>query len=72
MGGARLDFALVAIEDLPVVASRTCTRCSAEKPLPEFDRDARATLGVKSCCKACSRADERARFARLRAQSTPA
>ena len=35
---------------------RRCSKCLAEKPLPEFKTDKRKPLGVSSCCRACSQA----------------
>ena len=36
--------------------SRVCTKCSLDKPLPEFSRSARGLHGRKSSCKACDAA----------------
>lgn len=36
--------------------SRVCTKCSLDKPLPEFSKNSRGKYGVKPSCKACDSA----------------
>jgi hypothetical protein len=42
--------------------SKRCTKCCADKPLPEFSKAPRGKYGVKATCKACDAERARANF----------
>lgn len=42
---------------------KTCTKCGAEKPRSEFNRNSRIKSGLRSECKACQRAYSMAAYA---------
>ncbi len=41
---------------------RLCPRCSSLKPLEDFSADASRTDGLRSCCRACDAARQKARY----------
>ena len=36
------------------IIEKKCSRCKLVKPISEFNKDKKATVGFQSCCKDCS------------------